>query len=136
MSLTIAIVMSGANWQLSSCKNSNKNSISNCAINMHMQLSNSCTKIIKICKVILSLSLGLKIRPSQITRQTKFGVPIDKDDQWFRMISGGSRISHRGGVHPLGGGHRPPTWALFGENVCENERIGSHMGGVRRARPP
>ena len=32
-----------------------------------------------------------------------------------------------GGVHPLGG-HGPPTWALFGENVCENERIGSHRG--------
>ena len=23
-------------------------------------------------------------------------------------------------------------WAHFGENVCENERIGSHRGGVRR----
>ena len=23
------------------------------------------------------------------------------------------------------GGHRPPTWALFSENGCENERIGS-----------
>ena len=32
-----------------------------------------------------------------------------------------------GGVHPLGG-HGPPTWALFGENVCKNERIGSHGG--------
>ena len=32
-----------------------------------------------------------------------------------------------GGVHPLGG-RGPPTWALFGENVCENERIGSHRG--------
>ena len=37
-------------------------------------------------------------------------------------------------MHPLGG-RGPPTWALFGENVCENERIGSHMGGVRPARP-
>ena len=27
------------------------------------------------------------------------------------------------------GGRGPPTWALFGENVCENERIGSHGGG-------
>ena len=26
------------------------------------------------------------------------------------------------------GGRRPPTWALFGKNVCENERIGSHRG--------
>ena len=44
--------------------------------------------------------------------------------------SGGSRISRRG--------RGPPMWALFGENVCENERIGSHGGGggVRRARPP
>ena len=42
-----------------------------------------------------------------------------------------------GGVHPLGG-HGPPTRALFGENVCKNERIGSHGGGgggVRPARP-
>ena len=28
-----------------------------------------------------------------------------------------------------GGGRGPPTWALFGENVCKNERIGSHGGG-------
>ena len=41
-----------------------------------------------------------------------------------------------GGVHPLGG-RGPLTWALFGENVCKNKRIGSHGGGgVRRARPP
>ena len=32
---------------------------------------------------------------------------------------------HVGGHAPIGG-CRPPTWALFGENVCENERIGSH----------
>ena len=51
------------------------------------------------------------------------------------VTSGGSRISRRGGVHPLGG-HGPPTWALFGENVCKNERIGSHRGGVRQAHPP
>ena len=44
---------------------------------------------------------------------------------------------------PVGGGGRAPVrgvwtqmWALFGENVCKNERIGSHGGGVRRARPP
>ena len=30
-----------------------------------------------------------------------------------------------GGVDPLGG-HGPQTQALFGENICENERIGSH----------
>ena len=39
-----------------------------------------------------------------------------------------------GHVHPLGG-REPPTRALFGENVCKNERIGPHRGGVRRARP-
>ena len=34
-----------------------------------------------------------------------------------------------GGVHPLEG-RGPPMWALFGENVCKNERIGSHGGRV------
>ena len=43
------------------------------------------------------------------------------------FTSGGSRISRRGGVHPLGG-RGPLMWALFIENVCEKERIGSHRG--------
>ena len=30
------------------------------------------------------------------------------------------------------GGCGPPTWVLFDENVCENERIGSCWGGVCR----
>ena len=48
-------------------------------------------------------------------------------------VSGGSRISRWGG-----GGRRPPMWALFGKNVCENERIGSRLGGgsTRRQQPP
>ena len=50
-------------------------------------------------------------------------------------FSGGSRISHRGGMHPLGG-RGPLTWALFSENVCENERIGSHRGACARHAPP
>ena len=37
-------------------------------------------------------------------------------------------------MHSLGG-HGPPTWARFGENVCENERIGSH-GGRAPGTPP
>ena len=40
-----------------------------------------------------------------------------------------------GGGHAPIGGHGPPTWALFGENVCENERIGSHRGWRAQARP-
>ena len=32
-----------------------------------------------------------------------------------------------GHVNPLEG-HGPLMWALFGKNVCENERIGSHRG--------
>ena len=40
-----------------------------------------------------------------------------------------------GGVHPLGG-HRPLMWALLGENVCENERIGSHRGWRAPGTPP
>ena len=40
-----------------------------------------------------------------------------------------------GGVHPLGG-RGPPTWALFSENVCKNERIGSHRGWHAPGMPP
>ena len=38
-----------------------------------------------------------------------------------------SRISRRGGMDPLGG-CGPQKQALFGKNVCENERIGSRGG--------
>ena len=41
-----------------------------------------------------------------------------------------------GGCAPVRGGRGPPMWALFGENVCENERIGSHRGGMHWAHPP
>ena len=33
-----------------------------------------------------------------------------------------------GGRGPVTGGCGPPMWVLFTENVCENERIGSHRG--------
>ena len=33
-----------------------------------------------------------------------------------------------GRLHPLGGGAWTSNAVLFGENVCENERIGSHGG--------
>ena len=33
-----------------------------------------------------------------------------------------------GGHAPIRGERGPPTLALFGENVCKNERIGSHRG--------
>ena len=36
------------------------------------------------------------------------------------LYSGGSRISRRGGVDPLGG-RGPPMQVLFGENECENQ---------------
>ena len=42
-----------------------------------------------------------------------------------------------GGVDPLGGAWTL-TWVLYGKNVCENERIGSHSvggGGMNPARP-
>ena len=50
------------------------------------------------------------------------------------LITGGSRISRRGGVDPLGG-RGPPTWVLFGKNVCENEKIGSHRGACAQHAP-
>ena len=36
-----------------------------------------------------------------------------------------------GGIDPLGA-RRPLMWVLFGENVCENERIGSCKGRARQ----
>ena len=41
---------------------------------------------------------------------------------------GGSKISRRG-HGPVLWGCGPPTWVLFGEIVCENQRIGSRRGG-------
>ena len=38
-------------------------------------------------------------------------------------------------VDPLGGAG-PPMWALFGENVCENERIGSRRQWRAPGTPP
>ena len=52
------------------------------------------------------------------------------------VSSGGSRISHWGGVPTRWGGHQPPTRTLFSENVCKNERNGSCWGGARRRHPP
>ena len=42
-----------------------------------------------------------------------------------------------GGVNLLGG-HQPLTWVLFGENVCEKERIWScrGVGGRAAGTPP
>ena len=34
---------------------------------------------------------------------------------------------------PVGGGRPPPTWVLFGKNICKNERIGSCFGGAPAA---
>ena len=34
------------------------------------------------------------------------------------------------------GERRPAMRALFGKNVCENKRIGSHWGGCTPAAPP
>ena len=42
------------------------------------------------------------------------------------------------GGHRAIGGHQPPMWVLFSENICKNERIGSCWGGggVRWRHPP
>ena len=41
-----------------------------------------------------------------------------------------------GGRRVVGGGHQPPMWALFGKNVCRNERTGSCWGGGHQWGPP
>ena len=40
-----------------------------------------------------------------------------------------------GGLGPIGG-HGPLMQVLFGENVCENERIGSRRGWRAPGMPP
>ena len=40
-----------------------------------------------------------------------------------------------GGRAPIRG-HGPLMWALFGESVCKNERIGSHRGACAGHTPP
>ena len=53
------------------------------------------------------------------------------------LFSGGSRISRRGGGRePVRGERGPLMRALFGQDVCENERIGSHRGWRAPGTPP
>ena len=49
--------------------------------------------------------------------------------------SGGSRIFRLGDAEPLGG-CQPPMQMPFGENTCENERIGSCWRGARAGGTP
>ena len=61
-------------------------------------------------------------------------VPAGK--KWYTPFSGGSRIS-RSRAPNRWGRCRSPMRALFGENVCENERIGSPLGeGARTGGVP
>ena len=52
--------------------------------------------------------------------RNKFLIPLPVADPGFPV---GER-----GAEQLGR-HQPPTWALFGKNVCKNERLGSCVGG-------
>ena len=52
------------------------------------------------------------------------GIPTRKRGKYRNLFRGRSRISRRGGVDPFW-----ETWTSDdGENVCENERIGSRKG--------
>ena len=81
-------------------------------VNVHMGL---------LCKLFIRIQICQKKKPNSLFYYTKI--------KYINIIisSGGSRISNWG-VNPAGG-CRCPTWLLFGENVCENERIGSCWGG-------
>ena len=57
-------------------------------------------------------------------------------DSFISFTSTWPEINLRAAVADPGfpvGGRRPPTRMLFGENECENKRIGSHLG---RGPPP
>ena len=58
--------------------------------------------------------------------------------QMYRIYSGGSRISRRGGRGPCTGGRGPLRRLRFENFACQNERIWTRRGGggARRARPP
>ena len=69
------------------------------------------------------------------TNSNLMKVTLAKVARFFTKFSGGSRISHRGGVDPLGG-RGPATQVLFGKNVCKNERIGSRRRPCTGHAPP
>ena len=79
----------------------------------------------------LSFSLPNKqleaVRFSVTVLTSKSGMRIHKQKDAKSKIL--VRISH------WGDGRRPLTRALFGENVCENERIGSRGGGCAGGAP-
>ena len=52
------------------------------------------------------------------------------------VISDGSRIFRWGAPTCWGGGRWPLTRMLFGQNICENERIGSGWGVRASGAPP
>ena len=82
-----------------------------------------------VLKISLFTGVGVCYHGSHhVARKCMVRCPIAVADPGFPV--GG------GGVHPLGGVCGPPTWALFGENVCKNERIGSHRGRAPGTPPP
>ena len=65
-----------------------------------------------------------KMLYENLPRQPKcvYDIPIGQSTCPHTAVDPGF---HVGGHGPVGG-CGPPTWALFAENVCENERIGTH----------
>ena len=71
-----------------------------------------------------------------------FGLWNDVRVHWFGEMlwegllglrsRGRSRISRWGGPNPCWRGCQPPIQALFGKNICKNERIWSCWGGHAR----
>ena len=55
---------------------------------------------------------------------------------FYIIISGGSRISHRGGHGPHTGGRGPPRRLRFKNFACQNERIWTRRGGHVPGMPP
>ena len=65
-----------------------------------------------------------------ISRQNPLIFPAIWIPNPSHIINGAELGFPIGGMDPFWGGVESPMWALFGENVCENERIGSRKGGA------
>ena len=88
-------------------------------LNQSSKIISMCQKLSKVLAV-MDLERGIK-EFSYFLKEYRKDLPVVRNCVPLKIYtdSGGCRISR------CGGGRLPPTWALLGRNVCENERIGA-----------